>query len=91
MCQICWVDEELLASEVRLFYGINSDFYTSNENVQSMVIMSFSLLSDFLAIYECNSHMLVQEKKHMNHSESTANRVSLLLYVAACSFISLQV
>ena len=60
MCQICWVVEALLAYEERLFYGINSDIYTSNENVKRMVIMSFCLLSDFINIYERDSHMLVQ-------------------------------
>ena len=60
MCQICWEGEELLASEVQLFYGINSDIYTSNDNVQRKVIMSVSLLSDFLFIYERDSHILVQ-------------------------------
>jgi len=59
MCQICLEAEELLASEERLFYGINFDIYTSNENVQRTV-MSFSLLSDFLTIYECDSHIMVQ-------------------------------
>ena len=60
MCQNCWEGEEQLASEEWLFYGINSDIYTSNDNVQRKVIMSFSLLSDFLVIYERDSHILVQ-------------------------------
>lgn len=59
MCEICWEAEELLASEERLFYGINSDFYTSNEHVERTV-MSCCLLSDFLAIYEHDSHIMVQ-------------------------------
>jgi len=60
MCQICWEGEELLASEERLLYGINSDIYTNNDNVQRKVITSFSILSDFLVIYEHDGHILVQ-------------------------------
>jgi len=44
MCQICLEAEELLASEERIFYGINSDIYTSNDNVRRTVMSFFSFI-----------------------------------------------
>jgi hypothetical protein len=80
MCQICWEGEEILASEERLLYGINSDIYTSNDNVQKRLWRLFLFYLTFLLFMSVMVTFWRNKKKQMNQSESTANRVSVLFY-----------
>jgi hypothetical protein len=91
MCQICWEGEELLAFEEQLFYGISSDIYTSNDNVQRKVIMSFSLLSYFLVIYEHDSYILVQAEEADKQNRWTKVKAWLTEYQYYCMLCCTQI